>query len=378
MSLKVGIDARNLVHSMAGIGRYVFEMSRALAALGAEVILYLPSESTLPPEDLAFATLRCSRCSGAVSRIVWGQTILPEAARRDKVEVFWGPSHRLPGRLDNNIPRVLTIHDLVWVHAAETMSRKRWLAERMLMGPAIKDANRIVAISQATADALNAYYPNIAGKLRVVYNGLTSFEHDQMPQDQVSALLARLGIAQPFILFVGTLEPRKNLLRLLDAYSQLPENICSTLHLVIAGGKGWKMKDLSGRIAELGISRTVIQTGYISNADLAALYRNAYVLAMPSLYEGFGLPIIEANSVGVPVLTSNVSSMPEVAGDAAILVDPLDSASISAGLLRLAADRPFRDRLAGNARANAARFNWNKSAAELLDIFQDAMRTIAP
>jgi glycosyltransferase involved in cell wall biosynthesis len=145
------------------------------------------------------------------------------------------------------------------------------------------------------------------------------------------------------------------------------------LPLVLAGGQGWGFTDPANIARRLGIERFVRLAGYVNDAELHALYRGARFLAMPSLYEGFGLPIIEANAAGIPVLTSNTSSMPEVAGDAALLVDPLDVSSIAAGLERLACDDNEHARLAARARANASRFDWAKSAAAMESVFEEAI-----
>ena len=198
------------------------------------------------------------------------------------------------------------------------------------MEPAVRTADRIVADSGSTADAVKMLFPRHSAKVSVVYPGLTV-----LPDQKSSDFLMSHRIDRPYALFVGTLEPRKNLLNLLEAYARLPEEARRKLLLVIAGGQGWRLGDLRQHISRLGISASVRLSGYISDAELATLYGNARFLVMPSFYEGFGFPIIEANAAGIPVLTSNSSSMPEVAGDAALLVDPNNVQSIADGLLRL-------------------------------------------
>ena len=179
------------------------------------------------------------------------------------------------------------------------------MADRWLMKPGVAVADEIVADSAATADALKAQFPRYSDKLSIVYPGLTTIGGVAIPKD-----LSQFAIDRPYILFVGTLEPRKNLLRLLQAYAALPEPTRQQFLLVLAGGQGWRLGDLKGHIAEFQIESSVRLTGYVSDTDLAQLYGHARFLAMPSLYEGFGFPIIEANAMGIPVLTSNTSSMP--------------------------------------------------------------------
>lgn len=366
--MKIGIDARNLVTSMTGIGRYVLEMSRHLALLGHELHFYLPEAPYGDLEEFPAAQLHIARFPGGIRRMIWAQTELPRRAMKDEIEVFWGPAHRLPFFLDRRIARVITIHDLVWKDMAATMRWQTWMADRWLMKPGVAVADEIVADSAATANALRAQFPGCGEKLHVVHPGLTAIGGAGGAKPLVS-----FGIDRPYMLFVGTLEPRKNLMRLLQAYASLPESTRERFLLVLAGGQGWRLGDLKGHIASLRIESSVRLTGYVSDADLALLYGQARFLAMPSLYEGFGFPIIEANAMGIPVLTSNTSSMPEVAGDAGILVDSSDVSSIRDGLESLATDNALHARLTANARANSARFNWTDSARQLERIFEKAI-----
>jgi glycosyltransferase involved in cell wall biosynthesis len=366
--MKIGIDARNFVTSMTGIGRYLLEMSRHLVLLGHELHFYLPEAPYGDPKELPAAKLHVARFPGGVRRMIWAQTELPRRATQDGIDVFWGPAHRLPFFLDRRIPRVITIHDLVWRDMAATMRWQTWMADRWLMKPGVAVADEIVAVSSATAEVLKTEFPGCGEKLNVIYPGLTAIGGTAAPKE-----LSSFGIDRSYILFVGTLEPRKNLLRLLQAYAALPQSTRQQFLLVLAGGQGWRLGDLKGHIAELQIESSVRLTGYVPDTDLAQLYSHARFLAMPSLYEGFGFPIIEANAMGIPVLTSNTSSMPEVVGKAGILVDPNDVQSIRNGLESLATDNVLHARLVDNARPNAARFDWTDSARQLELIFEKAI-----
>lgn len=367
--MKIGIDARNLVPKLSGIGRYVVETSRHLAELGHEVFAYLPS----PPHSIEAIAPgvypHVSRHNGGLARIWWGNTALLKLAKRDQVDILWGPAHRLPIFGSSTVPTVLTIHDLVWRHASDTMKTLGWLGERVFMERSIRTANRVVAVSSATKAAVAEAYPWAGHKTSVVYPGCTP-----LAENSDEDVLKRAKINRPFVLFVGTLEPRKNLNGLLRAFAMLPDHLKSGLQLVIAGGQGWGRDDLQTEISRLQLADLVRLTGFVSDAELGTLYRRAKFLAMPSLYEGFGLPIIEANAAGIPVLTSSSSSMPEVGGDAALLVDPLSDTSIANGLERLLADARLYEKLRQAACENAARFNWAKSAAELSAVFEQTVQ----
>ncbi len=367
--MRIGVDARNFVSDLTGIGRYVFEMSHHLRMMGHKLVFYLPEKPSFALAEGGGMTVRIGNYAGGVRRQIWGQLVLPKLAVTDGLDVFWGPAHRLPILLNQSIPRVVTIHDLVWMNAAPTMRFQTWLGERLLMKPAIYGADRVVAVSSATAEAVKAAFPAAASKVSVVHSGLTVLS-DKSTGESFATFAEMHRIDRPYALFVGTLEPRKNLPRLLEAYSRLSVEVREKLLLVIAGGQGWHHVNLTTLISQLGIDSTVRLTGYVTDGELAGLYANARFLAMPSLYEGFGFPIIEANAMGIPVLTSNTSSMPEVAGDAALLVDPRDVDALTFAMWRLASDEHLLRHLVARSRPNAARFDWHKSASELIKIFE--------
>ena len=366
--MRVGIDVRLLSEPMTGIGRYTAELTRELLNKSGEFFLYSARPLTIKQWKQDNVKIRSANCHSRASRILWSETCLPYWATKDHVDLFWGPSHRLPRCLPSRVARVTTIHDLVWKHAGETMRPLSRFMEKMLMPQAVQQADRVVADSVSTAKAIEAEYIAASDKIRIVYPGVTDLP--EAPDFQSS--LFSLGVQQPYILFVGTREPRKNLKRLLEAYALLDTEFKRRAQLVIAGGSGWGNVDLAGWVKNLGLIDHVVLTGYVDDVQLSALYANSLFLAMPYLYEGFGLPIVEAMSYGKPVLTSNTSSMPEVAGEAAILVDPFDERAIASGLKSLL-NNAMREKLASKAAANAARFNLQESAEKLWEVFREAI-----
>ena len=235
------------------------------------------------------------------------------------------------------------------------------------MPRAIKTADLVVADSESTANDIIEEFPDDEHKIRVVHPGLTSFFTSHQ-----NDTLGKFRIHAPYFLFVGTIEPRKNLDRLLQAFASLSEAKRKGFKLVIAGGKGWGNVNPQLRAAKLGLQKDIIFTGYVSDGELHELYAQAQFLIMPSLYEGFGFPIIEAMSYGVPVITSNLSSMPEVAGDAAILIDPYEVTSIAAALQALIQDKTLRNRLGLKAKKQARNFSWNTAAKRMWNVFLEA------
>ncbi|MDX8436157.1 glycosyltransferase family 1 protein [Mesorhizobium abyssinicae] len=365
--MKIGVDGRNLGSATDGIGRFVHRSVKALSALGAEVFVYAPGQINPSYDIPSGVALRTAGIRSLAARALWGQTVLPSLAARDEVEVFWGPAHRLPLTLAERIARVVTIHDLVWVHAPETMRARTRIGERLLMKPALRRADMVVTDSNATAAALETEFPWLRSPIRTVAPGATP-----LPAPGGFSGLQPLGITRPYALFVGTLEPRKNLGNLIRAYGLLPEGARSACDLVIVGGSGWKQTSLADEVRLGGLERNVNFTGFVDDGMLATLYANCLFLAMPSRYEGFGFPIVEAQSFGKPVLTSNISSMPEVAGDSAILVEPNDPTSIADAFGRLCGDAQLRQKIAAGARRNAERFTWENHARGMLGIFEQA------
>jgi glycosyltransferase involved in cell wall biosynthesis len=296
------------------------------------------------------------------------ETFLPTWASRDDLDVFWGPAHRIPRFLPSQIARVITIHDLVWKYAGDTMPALRRKLEQIQIASAIRNSDWVVTVSFSTGSALRQEYPNCKNKTSVIHPGTTHCSETLTFEN-----LAGLGIIKNYFLFVGTLEPRKNLFRLLSSYANLSESARGQAHFVIVGGKGWCGVDIDKTIHDLGLKHYVHVLGCVDNITLSSLYRHALFLAMPSLYEGFGLPLVEAMAHGTPVLTSNNSSMPEVAGDAGLLVDPLSVASIQDGLQKLILNDNFRTILASRAKDSAKRFDWDISASRLIDVFKRAI-----
>jgi len=368
--MRIGIDAQMLCGVVTGIERYASEITQEIISTNSDSVFFLYAPKTLATDEWAATnvTVRSSVFKSRLGKILWSQTQLPYWTNKDNLDVFWGPTHRLPRLLSRKIARVVTIHDLVWKHAGETMPRINRLTERCLMPDAIRLADLVMADSRSTADAIAGEFPLVKDRIRMVHLGVTA-----LPESLSFDTLKLLGVDRPYFLFVGTLEPRKNLRRLLRAYALLDEIVRKQTLLVIAGGKGWGNVDLVSLVHSLGLTDSVRLVGYVSEEHLSTLYAHARFLAMPSLYEGFGLPLVEAMSFGVPVLTSSSSSLPEVAGDAGVLVDPHNTNSIAYGLLQILKDDTLRNELAIRAKVNSARFSWKKAAKETMEIFYEAI-----
>jgi alpha-1,3-rhamnosyl/mannosyltransferase len=259
------------------------------------------------------------------------------------------------------VPSVVIVCDMVAFDPGLLPRKSSARIERATLPLAVRRAGALAAISQATADDLIARFPRAAGKTEVT--PLAADPGFAAGGARDAEVLARHGIDFPYILGVGTLEPRKNLPRLVEAFTGLDDAVRAGHRLVLVGPLGWDTGDTTSAIA--AHPERVVAVGAVPDADLPALYRRATAFAYPSLYEGFGLPVLEAMIAGVPVLTSDTSSMPEVGGDAALYVAPRDVAAIRAGLARILGDGALRARLGDAGPRRAAEFSWTRYGAEM-------------
>jgi glycosyltransferase involved in cell wall biosynthesis len=364
--MRIGLDARALLEPLKGVGRYVLEMVRHLQLLGHELVLYAPDSALHGQYDWSLVDLKAHKLPNRWAKLFWGELSLPWQATFDGLDIFWGPNHRLPLVLPPKLPRVVTIHDLVWKYAAETMRRDAWYLERALMPLAVWSAHRIIADSYSTEHGLLETFEFSKGKIRVVHLGMNP------PIKTDDTHLTGLAIHSPYALFVGTAEPRKNLYRLLQAFAGIPDAVRSNLRLVLVASTGWGGQDVRTWVDDLGLQQAVIHLGFVSDEVLENLYAHARFVCYPSLYEGFGLPLLEGMKYGVPALTADVASIPEVAGDAAVYINPLSVDSIQAGFIQMLT-QDLSD-LRSKALVRAKLFSWQRTALETTKVFTEVLR----
>ncbi|MBC9252589.1 hypothetical protein A9179_20180 [Pseudomonas alcaligenes] len=356
--LRVGVDCRPLSRPLSGIGRYTWELLSILTdAQDVQWFLYCDQAFDAPFINKSNVTVRLSGQIGTLAEHFWYQVGVPRQLRRDAIDVFWSPRHHLPLFMPSSVRTVVTIHDLTWKRFPETMKRLQYWSERLQMPHSLRQAARIITISESSRSDLEHYFPGARDKIRVIPSGVTRLQPGAFTRP----------LPQQYLLFVGTPEPRKNIRRMLGAYAQLPTTLRSSYPLVLAGGHGW-LVDLEQWVEELGIRPDVVVLGAVSADELGYLYSQARLLLMPSLYEGFGLPILEAFQFGVPVVTGNCSAMPEVAGGGGCLVDPLQVASICAGIERLLIDQDAYAECVARIPEQLARFDWKRTARSTLEV----------
>jgi glycosyltransferase involved in cell wall biosynthesis len=360
--VKIAVDASAL-GSGGGIGRYLQQvLSRAQGGPGPRHQWTLHVSSLQPGLD-EMEQQPLGGAGGHARRIAALFGALPWRTWRAAPDLFWGPAHRLPLVLPAHVARVVTIHDLCWLRAPATMRAVTRGLDRLMMPASLQRADRVIAVSRATRDDLLAYFPALAGRLVHVPLAAASLPPPE-PRE-------RLPWTGRYVLCVGTLEPRKNHHGLVDAWASLPESIRGSTTLVLAGARGW------GGIDPVALAQRchgrLYWLEHVDDGLLATLYHHAECMALPSVYEGFGLPVLEALAHGTPVLVGDNSSLPEVAGPAGYRVDARDPAAIARGLETLLGDAALRGRLAGAARQHAALFSWESTARATLAVFDEAL-----
>ena len=296
---------------------------------------------------------------------------LPRLEWLTDFDVLFAPNFVPPPTRSRHL--VLTVHDLAFRKFPETapLATRRWLAR---LDRAVRQAAHVIVPSEATASDLMELYPVDRDRVTVIHHGVDRDRIRPSSEDEVERVRRHHGVRGRYVLFLGGLEPRKNLPRLVRAYSRVPGDAA----LVIAGASvSWNpegREELERALSSLPAAarERVVLTGYLGMGDKVALLTGAEALVFPSLYEGFGFPLLEAMACGTPVLTSNTSSLPEVAGDAALLVDPLDEESIAHGVERLLEDAAFRRRLIDAGQRRVDRFTWDASARKHAEVLHRA------
>lgn len=373
----IGIDAsRALRARRTGTERYSLEIIRHLLRLPEAAThgwrLYVDAD--VDPEAFQVRSDVKMEVRVLPSRRMWTHRALGPEVLRHPPDALFIPAHVLPFTLPPRRlpPNVVTVHDLGYRHFPQAHTRsQRWYLEASTRWNAA-NATRVIAISQATARDLQAAYGTPAAKIRVIYEATAGWERtDETSQQTVRQ---KYGLERPYALFTGSIQPRKNLDRLIAAYARLHAAEPLSWDLALTGARGWLSDPLYEQVHALGLEERVRFTGYVPDDDLLALLSGARFFTFPSLFEGFGLPVLEAQSVGVPVMTANNSSLPEIAGDAALLVDPTDVDAIADAMLRLSQDEALRQRLIEAGYENVKRFSWTKAAAETLAVLEEAAR----
>lgn len=373
--MNIGIDAHMLGQNETGNETYILELVRALAQreTGDTFFVYVEAPEVLPPDVRAARHVRVVQYAtrSGMTRLL---RELAQRAARDKLDVLH-ISYNAPLRLPTACALVVTIHDISFEEHPEWFPRKLRAFLKWSVPRSARMARAILTDTQSAKSDLVRLYRLPHEKVFVTpYAAHARFQpiHDQEALRQVRA---KYNTSDKFVLVVGNMQQRKNLVRLMQVFAKVKRTRALPHKLVIVGQSLWRAEEAMARARALGDS--VVLTGYVPDADLPLLYNAADIFCYPSLYEGFGLPVLEAMACGTPVIASNVSSLPEVAGDAARLVDPYDEHAIAEALRELAENDALRHTLRVKGLAHARQFSWERTAQQTLQVYERAAMPLA-
>jgi glycosyltransferase involved in cell wall biosynthesis len=372
--LPVTLDAGPAVHQRAGLSRYTEELALALQEFCADTVethLFYNQHgghalsarvNSLPTQSISLGQYawRLSVLASQMTRL----TYLPLQRRLKGISLYHATEHLLP-RL--SLPTVMTVHDLIFARYPQHHKLTNRAFLKVGMPLFVRAASRIITVSQHTAHDLMSTYKVSKGKIAVIYNGVDNTFQPPSPE-QIADVRRRYSPDRPYLLMVGTLEPRKNHRLALDALAQL-KALGYSHRLIVGGGRGWLFEPISNAVESSGLMDDVSFVGYVAEADLPALYGAADAFLFPSEYEGFGLPLLEAMACGTPVVSSRTSSLPELAGEAALLIDPHDAGALTAAIRHIIDQPEVARSMRQRGLLQARKFTWKATACQTAQLY---------
>lgn len=386
--MRIGIDARTILNpekgDAIGVGHYTFQLIRHLLDLDKqnEYVLFFDfrvrekdvKKFSRPNVKIKFYPFSDYKkyLPGAYSEILGEATL-----QKEKLNVLHStsPLSRIP--LSYKGKCVVTFHDLSLYRIPHCFPKIKRIKNKAIYNLMAKKADKIITVSKSTKEDVRDIFKIPENKIKIIYSGLDKrfFENSEIDSQKI---LAKYGIKKKYIFFLGTLEPSKNITRLLEAFALFKKKYLRSKNgqkfgyqLVLAGKRGWLSQEYRRIAKDLGIAKDIIYTGYIIGDELTPLFRNAEFFVMPSLYEGFGMTILEAFATQAPAIISNASSLPEIAEEAAYFINPLDIKEISEALWKFSQDEDLRNQYRQKGLEQARKFNWEKTARETLEVYQE-------
>jgi glycosyltransferase involved in cell wall biosynthesis len=373
--MHIAIDGKRFFQNASGLGRYSRSLVSSLLSLENEVFLltlFRPKgrvQFEAPDHPRLHIVTAEYLLPGDAGNALWRFAKLPGLVNKKKYSIFHGPSHILPGKID--CPAVVTMLDLIFLRFPKYFPVFDRHYYSVMFKRSARLADHIISISEATKSDLISYFGIDAGKVSVVYPAFDDMLTPAGSQD-LKKIRSQYRLPEHYILYVGNIEPRKNILRLTQAFDLLVDSgrIDRKTELLVVGQKGWFYKEIFAGVDRLKSREKIRFLGPVYGKDLAGLYQMALTMAYPSLFEGFGYPVLEAMQLGTPVLTSNVSSLPEVGGPAAVLIEPEQVDDIAAGLEKIVNNKTFRDDMIRRGFAHASQFTAERMAKETISVYR--------
>lgn len=379
--MHIGINAQLLSFSQnyrnGGVSRYIRYLLTALAEQPGEhtytVFVNGQDISERMPQhpQIVYVSAPWPETKPAV-RVAWEQFTLPQLLRQRQIDIFHSPVNVLPERVPANCASVITLHDLAFLRFPHVLTRAKRLYHRTFTVRSLRRASMLITVSDSTKHDAHELVGVPLERIQTVYPSIDE-RFTQIPNVRtIEEFRQRKGLSNGYILYMGTLEPRKNIPVLIDAYAQLRQRDGVKEKLVLAGGKGWLYDAVFARVQELGLGAEVLFPGFVADSEQALWYYAACAFAYPSLYEGFGIPVAEALACGIPVVTSNVSSLPEAGAGLALCVDPHSIDALATALRQAITDPILRTRCQSMASSIAQQFSARTMAERTRAVYEQA------
>ncbi|MBI5207758.1 MAG: glycosyltransferase family 4 protein [Candidatus Firestonebacteria bacterium] len=374
--MKIGINAITINKHKTGIGTYTYELLKHLLEIDKknEYIVFLPEDSTMDfhAENLKLVYIKAN-INKPLLQLLWENVYLPGLIKKKNIDIFFSPSFVLPF-FSFKSKSVITVHDLAYIIFPETKSFLFGKYIRFIVPRSVRKADRIICDSKSTQDDLIKYYKTSGEKSIVIHLGC-NLSVNTFDSSLIFKFREKYELKNNYIVYIGNDDPRKNLSRLIQSFKLLKEKPSGRDMQLVLIGKRRKEEKLTLMVKQLGIEHDVKFIDYLKENELNLAYAGAKLLVYPSIYEGFGLPILEAMACGIPVLTSNISSMPEIADDAAVFVNPYDVENICMGMESILKDNKLREALIDKGFQRIKKFSWLQTAEKTLEVFKSLEST---
>jgi glycosyltransferase involved in cell wall biosynthesis len=314
--------------------------------------------------------------SRPIERVLWEQGTLPSLLQKQQIDVLHSPVNVLPVRIPRRCATIVTLHDLAFLRYPEVLTRAKSIYHHLFTIRSLRRATKIITVSESTKQDAHDLVNIPLDRLHTVYPCIDQRFSNVSEVAKVQEFRQQHGLTDGYILYLGTLEPRKNIPTLINAYHKLRQDFGVREKLVLAGSKGWLYESIFARVHELGLEAEVIFPGYVTDSEQVEWYQAASAFAYPSLYEGFGMPIAEALACGIPVVTSNVSSLPEAGAQVALCVDPQSVEAVSQALYQALTDTELRERSRIQASSVAQKFSAHRMVQQTIEVYEQAANTL--
>lgn len=373
--LRIGIDARELEGRRTGVGRYLFNLLREWSEIAPHNNYILLFKRNIPDDQLfkkGCFSKRLLALPGLLDRnIIWEQVYVPFLLKKEDLDIYFSPSYTIP--LLIKVMAIVTIHDISYEVNPQWFPPRESLIRRYFTRLSTEKADLVITVSEFSKKEIMKFYRLKEQKIKVIPEAPDRIFYSISDRDSIEEVKRRYNTGERFLLYVGSILNRRPIDELLRAFSDVVKDINGFKLFIIGENRTFPKMDIDGLIDSLHLNDKIIHLDHVPDNDLALLYKAAQIFIYPSFYEGFGLPVLEAMSSGIPVIAPNLTSFPEVVGDCGILLERLDKNEMTKAILRLIRDESLRKELGIKGKERARNFSWSISAKMHLDLFKEGL-----